>query len=130
MAGAARLAEFDDLAQAAAAVAETEDGSGMENARTLYDFGYACIERGVHHLAIRPLARALELAPDATQVLGELVVALEHEGRHARAVAVLEEHESGRAGSSAPRSPRRSACRRRTSTLASLPRTVSSSHTT
>jgi hypothetical protein len=94
VAGAARLAEFGDLAQAAAAVAENEDGSGAENARTLYDFGFACIERGVHHLAIRPLARALELAPDATQVLGELVVALEHEGRHARAVAVLEEHES------------------------------------
>ena len=88
VAEAARLSEFDDLARAADVVAE--DG---QNARALYDFGYACIERGVSYLAVRPLARALELAPDATQVLGELVVALENDGRHARAVTVLEEHE-------------------------------------
>jgi tetratricopeptide (TPR) repeat protein len=94
VAGAARLAEFDDLAQAAAAVAEGEDGSGTPDARALYDFGYACIERGVADLAIRPLARALELAPDAASVLSELVTALEQNGQHARAVAVLEEHES------------------------------------
>lgn len=43
---AARLAGFDDLARAAAAVAGGGDGSGAEDARTLYDFGYACIERG------------------------------------------------------------------------------------
>ena len=30
----------------------------------LYDFGYACLERGAGYLAIRPLARALDLAPD------------------------------------------------------------------
>jgi hypothetical protein len=94
MGGAARLAEFDDLAQAAAAVAEGGDGSGTEDARALYDFGYACIERGVGYLAVRPLARVLELAPDAAPALSELVVALEHDGQHARAVAVLEEHES------------------------------------
>jgi tetratricopeptide (TPR) repeat protein len=93
VAGAARLAEFDDLAQAAAAVAGSGDASGGQDARALYAFGYACIERGIQHVAIRPLARALELVPDATQVLGELVVALEHEGWHARAIAVLEEHE-------------------------------------
>jgi len=93
VAGAARLAEFDDLAQAAAAVAGSDAGSG-DSARLLFDYGYACIERGIHYLAVRPLTRALELAPDATQVLGELVVALENEGRHARAVAVLEEHEA------------------------------------
>jgi tetratricopeptide (TPR) repeat protein len=95
VAGAARLAEFDDLAQAAAAVAE---GSGRlpapEDVRALYDFGYACIERGLSYLAVRPLARALELAPDAAPVLSEIVAALEHDGQHARAVAVLEEHES------------------------------------
>jgi hypothetical protein len=91
VAGAARLAEFDDLAQAAAAV--TEGGDGTEDARALYDFGYACIERGAGHLAVRPLARALELAPDAAPVLSELVVALENDGQHARAVAVLEEHQ-------------------------------------
>jgi len=94
VAGAARLAEFDDLAQAASAVAEGGDGSGAEDARALYDFGYACIERGAGHLAVRPLARALELAPDAAPVLSELVAALEHDGQHVRAVAVLEEHES------------------------------------
>ena len=61
VAGAAQLAGFADLAQAAAAVAEGEDGSGTEDARALYDFGYACIERGVAYLAVRPLARALGL---------------------------------------------------------------------
>jgi hypothetical protein len=91
VAGAARLAEFDDLAQAAAAAAE--GGDGAEDARALYDFGYACLERGAAHLAVRPLARALELAPDAGPVLSELVAALEQDGQHARAVAVLEEHE-------------------------------------
>ena len=92
VAGAARLAGFDDLAQAAAA-AEGGDGAGTQDARALYDFGYACMERGVSYLAVRPLARALELAPDAAPVLSELVTALEQDGQHARAVAVLEEHE-------------------------------------
>jgi hypothetical protein len=94
VAGAARLAGFDDLAQAAAAVAEGGNGSGTEDARALYHFGHACLERGAGYLAVRPLARALELAPDAAPVLSELVAALEHDGQHARAVAVLEEHES------------------------------------
>jgi hypothetical protein len=94
VAGASQLAGFADLAQAALAVAEAEDGSGPQDARALYDFGYACIERGVGYLAVRPLARALELAPDAGPVLSELVTALEQDGQHARAVAVLEEHES------------------------------------
>lgn len=92
VAGAARLAGFDDLAQAAAA-AGGQDGSGARDVRVLYDFGYACLERGAGYLAVRPLARALELAPDAAPVLSELVTALEHDGQHARAVAVLEEHE-------------------------------------
>jgi hypothetical protein len=91
--GAARLAGFDDLAQAATAVAGGGDGSGSQDARALYDFGYACLERGAAHLAVRPLAHALELAPDAAPVLGELITALEHDGQHARAVAVLEDHE-------------------------------------
>ena len=69
------------------------DGPGTQDARALYHFGYACIEHGVGYLAIRPLARALELAPDAAPVLSELVTALEQDGQHARAVAVLEEHE-------------------------------------
>jgi hypothetical protein len=91
MAGAARLAGFDDLAQAATAVAE---GGGEPGAQALYEYGYACVERGTAHLAVRPLARALELVPDATPVLSELVAALEDDGQHARAVEVLEEHES------------------------------------
>jgi hypothetical protein len=89
VAGAARLAGLEDLAQAAAAAG----GDGAEDARALYDFGYACLERGAGYLAVRPLARALELAPDAAPVLSELVAALEQDGQHARAVAVLEEHE-------------------------------------
>ena len=89
VAGAARLAGFDDLAQAGTAVAEDQ-----ADPRAYYDFGYACIERGVQYLAVRPLARALELAPDSAPVLGELVTALESDWQHARAVTVLEEHES------------------------------------
>ena len=45
-------------------------------------------------MAIRPLARALELAPDSGPVLSELVSALEQEGQQARAVSVLEDHAS------------------------------------
>ena len=94
VAEAAQLAGFDDLAQAAAALARGGDGSGSQDARVLYDFGYACLERGAGDRAVRPLSRALELAPDAAPVLSELVTALEHDGQHARAVAVLEDHES------------------------------------
>jgi hypothetical protein len=93
VAGAARLAGFDDLALAAAAAANDEDGCGAQDARVLYDFGFACLERRAGYLAVRPLALALELTPDAAPVLSELVTALEHDGQHARAVAVLEEHE-------------------------------------
>jgi hypothetical protein len=91
VAQAARLAGFGDLAQAAAAAAS--DGNGPGDARVLYDFGYACLERGAGYLAVRPLARALDLAPQSAAVLSELVTALEQDGQHARAVAVLEEHE-------------------------------------
>jgi hypothetical protein len=91
VAAGAQLAGFDDLAQAATAVAGGEDGT--RDARALYDFGYACTDRGASYLAVRPLARALELAPDAAPVLSELVAALEQDGQHARAVTVLEEHE-------------------------------------
>ncbi len=93
VAEAARLAGFDDLAQAAAAVAGGGDGSSLRDARVLYDFGYACLERGAGYLAVRPLARALDLAPQSAPVLSEFVTALEQDGQHARAVAVLEEHE-------------------------------------
>ncbi|WP_300606026.1 hypothetical protein [Trebonia sp.] len=93
VAGAARLGGLDDLAQAAAAVAGGEEVQGTQDVRALYDFGYACTEHGAAYLTIRPLARALELAPDAALVLSELVAALEADGQHARAVSLLEEHE-------------------------------------
>jgi hypothetical protein len=51
VAGAARLAGFDDLAQAAAAAAGAGDGSGAQEAWALYDFGFACLERGAGYLA-------------------------------------------------------------------------------
>jgi tetratricopeptide (TPR) repeat protein len=92
VAGAAQIAGFDDLVQAAAAVAGG-DCSGTREAQALYGFGFACLDRGVGYLAIRPLARALELAPGSAPVLSELVTALEGDGQYARAVAVLEEHE-------------------------------------
>jgi hypothetical protein len=87
--GAARAAGLDDLEQAAAAVAEGGDRSGGWE---LFKFGYACLEHGLGYLGVRPLARALELVPDAPPVLTELVAALEQDGQHGRAVAVLEEH--------------------------------------
>jgi hypothetical protein len=94
MAGAGQLAGFDDLAQAAAAMAYGGDGPGTGDAvAALFLFGYACMEHGVGYLAIRPLARALELAPDSGPILSEPVTALEKEGQHARAVTLLEDHE-------------------------------------
>jgi hypothetical protein len=93
VAQAAHLAGFDDLARAAA-LADGTDGSGEQDPQLLFDFGYALVERGAGFLAIRPLARALELAPGSGPALSELVAALAQEGRHGRAVAVLEEHES------------------------------------
>jgi hypothetical protein len=94
VAGAAQIAGFDDLAQAAAAVAGG-DCSGTREAQALFNFGFACIEHGAGYLAIRPLALALDLAPGSGAVLSELVTALESDGQHARAVAVLEQHEPG-----------------------------------
>jgi hypothetical protein len=88
-AAAAQLAGFDDLRQAAAAVAE---GDGQDP-QALYNFGYACTGHEVGYLAVRPLERALELAPEAGAVLSELVAALEQDGQHARAVTVLEDRE-------------------------------------
>ncbi|MFI0372299.1 tetratricopeptide repeat protein [Actinomadura sp. 1N219] len=84
MEGAAARSGFDDMRDAAAAMARAQ------GPQELYDFGYACIERGVPFLAIPPLRRALELMPDEPVLLMELVSALERENRHAEAVAVLE----------------------------------------
>jgi hypothetical protein len=55
----------------------------------LYDFGYACVERGVPHLAIPALREALRQVPDARGIRAELVSALERENRHSEAVEVL-----------------------------------------
>lgn len=84
----AEQAGYDDLAESATAVQ-----SAPQDPQALYDFGYACIERGIAFLAIRPLTEALALAPDALDVLSELVVALEHDGRHSQAVTVLHDYD-------------------------------------
>ncbi|MBP1818277.1 hypothetical protein [Mycobacterium sp. OAE908] len=86
MEGAAALSGFDDMREAAAALAH-EQGP-----QQLYRFGYTCIERGIPFLAIPPLRRALEIMPGEPLLLMELVSALERENRHAEAVTVLAPH--------------------------------------
>ncbi|MEU6600044.1 hypothetical protein [Streptomyces flaveolus] len=85
---AAGSAGFDDLADASAALAAAPD-----DPRALYDFGYACVERGVSDLAIPALRAALGLSGGALPVLRELVSAYEDGGRHREAVAELARHE-------------------------------------
>ncbi|MBT2420233.1 hypothetical protein J7F01_13320 [Streptomyces sp. ISL-22] len=89
VARAAGAAGFDDLHAAATALA-----ARPEQARALYDFGYACIERGVPYLAIPALREALNRAPGSAAILRELVSAYEREGRHREAVDVLAARES------------------------------------
>lgn len=84
MEGAATVSGFDDMREAAEALAR-EQGP-----QQLYDFGYACIERGIAFLAVPALRRALEMLPDEPVLLMELVSALERENRHAEAVTALE----------------------------------------
>ncbi|MFF3463784.1 hypothetical protein [Streptomyces sp. NPDC002619] len=86
---AARAVGFDDLEQAAAALA-----AGPEQAQALFDFGYACVERGLPHLAIPPLREVLRRNPGSPGVLRELVSAYEREGRHQEAVAELARREA------------------------------------
>lgn len=81
----ARLVGLDDLARASARLA-----AGPDRPRTLYDFGYACVEHDLAFLAVPALTEAVRRAPDADGVLAELAVALEEEQRHAEAVTVLE----------------------------------------
>ncbi|MER7572630.1 hypothetical protein [Streptomyces sp. NPDC126514] len=81
-------AGFDDLRQAADALASRPD-----RPQELYDFGYACVERGVAHLAIPALREALRLLPGSKAALRELVSAYEREERHGEAVQVLAAHE-------------------------------------
>ncbi|CNE73366.1 Uncharacterised protein [Mycobacterium tuberculosis] len=84
MEGAAELSGFDDMRDAARAMARRQEP------QELYDFGYACVERGIPFLAIPALRRAVELMPDEPVLVMELVSALERENRHGEAVAVLE----------------------------------------
>lgn len=81
---AAAAAGFDDLRDAAAGiVADPRDG------RALYDFGYACIERGVGHLAVPALREAVRISPQAAGPRRELVAAYEDQDRHGEAVDLL-----------------------------------------
>jgi hypothetical protein len=91
--GAGSLAGFDDLVQAADAVVAGESAGGS-SPQALYDYGCACLDRGIEHQAIRPLRRALEMVPTSGGVLGALAAALENDGQHAQTVAVLEAHEA------------------------------------
>ncbi|WP_329120310.1 hypothetical protein [Streptomyces sp. NBC_01465] len=86
----AREAGMDDLAAAAAALAAAPGG-----VQELYDYGYACVERGASFLAVPALTEALRLAPGTRGILIELVAALEREGRHAEAYALLKESGAG-----------------------------------
>ena len=86
----ARLADMDDLAAASAALA-----AAPTRAQELYDYGYACVDRGASFLAVPALREALRLAPNAPSVLFELVSALEDEEEHAEALALLQEREAG-----------------------------------
>ncbi|MFE3874236.1 tetratricopeptide repeat protein [Kitasatospora sp. NPDC059146] len=112
LAGLARGAGFEDLAQASTALAARPG-----DAERLYDYGYACVERGIDAVAVPALREALRLvqAPPAAavrtglfrrraksqaapqlglrKVLLELVSALEGCERHGEALAVLREHD-------------------------------------
>lgn len=87
---AAGAAGFDDLQKAATALAAQPDRVGP-----LYDYGYACVERGVSYLAIPALREAVRLAPDSAGLLRELVSAYEREGLHREAADALLARESG-----------------------------------
>ncbi|MEV6838445.1 hypothetical protein AB0N17_28715 [Streptomyces sp. NPDC051133] len=81
---AAGSAGFDDLAEACAALV-----AAPEDAKALYRYGWACIERGVSYLAVPALREALRRSDGSPAVLHELVSAYEDAGRHREAVAEL-----------------------------------------
>ncbi|MEY9836762.1 hypothetical protein [Streptacidiphilus sp. EB103A] len=86
---AADSAGFDDLKQASAKLAgEPEDGL------SLFEFGYACIERGLSYLAVPAMREVLRQSPDAVAPLRELVAAYETETRHREAADLLLAHEA------------------------------------
>lgn len=83
--------DFSKLAQAAA--------DAVDNVGTLFALGYECIEQQLWGPAACVLERARTLAPGDVAVLGELVSALESDGRHGtardrlrQAPALLGEH--------------------------------------
>lgn len=83
----ARLADaagFDDLGQAAAALA-----SDPEHPQHQFDFGYTCIERGAEFLALPALRALVEALPHEPAAYRELAAALEAEERHGEAVELL-----------------------------------------
>ncbi|MFF4560045.1 tetratricopeptide repeat protein [Streptomyces sp. NPDC001435] len=86
---AAGAAGFDDLQQAAAALV-----ARPEHAQALFDFGYACVERGLSYLAIPALREVLRGNPGRLGVVRELVSAYEREGRHREAAEELARHEA------------------------------------
>jgi hypothetical protein len=88
VARAAETAGFDDLRQAATALA-----ARPEEAKAQYDYGYACVERGVSYLAVPALREVLRTNPGALGVMRELVSAYEREGRHTEAVELLGRYE-------------------------------------
>ncbi|MGW5369100.1 tetratricopeptide repeat protein [Streptomyces sp. NPDC004011] len=85
---AAVAAGYDDLAQAAAALA-----AAPGRAQALYEVGFAGVERGASYLAIPALREALRHSPGSLTVLRELVSAYEDEGRHREARDELARHE-------------------------------------
>ncbi|WP_183064131.1 hypothetical protein [Streptomyces sp. gCLA4] len=96
----AETAPIAELARATAALADKAGFTDLADAartaaarphepQALYDFGYACVERGIPFLAVAPLREALGLLPDSRPLLTELVAALEDERRHAEAAALL-----------------------------------------
>ncbi|MEY9875262.1 hypothetical protein ABH931_004763 [Streptacidiphilus sp. MAP12-33] len=86
---AAAAAGFEDLRDAAAkVVADAQDGPA------LYDFGYACIERGVGYLAVPALREVVRAHPQALGPRRELVAAYEDQDRHGEAVDLLLPHEA------------------------------------
>jgi hypothetical protein len=80
----ARSMGFDDLLKAA-------DGLrlGPDDPHLLYDYGFACTERGVPWLAVPALALAVAHAPEQQAVRLELAAALAAEARYDEAVTVL-----------------------------------------
>jgi hypothetical protein len=86
MEGVAAISGFDDIREAAAALARAQ------GPQQLHDFGYACLERGVAVLAILAFRRALEIMPGEPTLLINLVNSLQEENRHAEALAALEPH--------------------------------------